>query len=94
MKEHFPSKVFLHQDNLEQCKPCYVPMSTSEELRRQTSCLRSIKDEERILTLDELEDAWYILQFAEKVHDSRSQNLCLDLIVQYASAPILKAFKP
>jgi ABC-type phosphate transport system auxiliary subunit len=69
-------------------------MSMQEELRRQISCLRSIKDEERPLTLDELEDAWYILQFAEKVHDSRSQSICLDLIVQYASVPTLNAFKP
>lgn len=40
----------------------------------------SIKDEERPLTIDELEDAWYVLQYAEKVHDVRSQNTCLELI--------------
>ena len=40
----------------------------------------SIKDEERPLTMDELEDAWYVLSYAEKVHDVRSQNICLELI--------------
>ena len=61
LKENFPSKIHLHQDFLELCKPIYMPMSTSEELRRQISCLISIKDEDRPLTLDELEDAWHIL---------------------------------
>jgi len=55
-------------------------MSVSEELRRQISCLLSIRDEERPLTIDELEDAWHILQYAEKIRDARSQNTCLDLI--------------
>jgi len=32
----------------------------------------SIKEEDRPLTMDELEDAWYTLQYAEKVHDARS----------------------
>jgi hypothetical protein len=29
----------------------------------------SIKEEDRYLTLDEFEDAWYTLTFAEKVND-------------------------
>lgn len=40
----------------------------------------SIKDEERYLTSDELEDAWHTLQFAEKVNDQRSINMCLEII--------------
>ncbi len=69
LKENFPSKVVLFQDNLEKCKPVYLPISPSEELRRQISCILSLKEENRLLTLDELEDLWYTLNFADKLVD-------------------------
>ena len=53
----------------------------------------SIKDEERPLTIDELEDAWYVLQYAEKVHDVRSQNICLEVINTCATASSLALIK-
>jgi hypothetical protein len=34
VKENFPSKVMLFQENLVICKPVYLPLSNSEELRR------------------------------------------------------------
>ena len=40
----------------------------------------SIKEEDRYLTVDEFEDAWHTLSFAEKVNDQRSLNTCLEII--------------
>lgn len=57
-----------------------MPLQQSEELRRQLSCLMSIKEEDRYLTVDEFEDAWHTLSFAEKVNDQRSLNTCLDIL--------------
>eukprot|EP00347_Sterkiella_histriomuscorum_P004034 403361997 len=82
LKENFPSKIFITQENLELCKPQYIPLQQSEELRRQISCLMSVKEEDRYLTVDEFEDAWHTLTFAEKVNDQRSLNICLDVINQ------------
>jgi hypothetical protein len=42
----------------------------------------SIKEEDRYLTPDEFEDAWSTLQFAEKINDQRSLNICLELLNQ------------
>ena len=47
LKENFPSKVSLMQEHIEKCAPFYVPMSTSEEIRRMLSCILSIKEEAR-----------------------------------------------
>lgn len=61
MKENFPSKLLLFQEGLEICKPVYLPMSSTEELRRQISCLLTLKEEGRSLTSDEIEDLIYTL---------------------------------
>ena len=55
-------------------------MSTSEEIRRQLSCILSIKDENRGLTLDEAEDVVCTMEFAEKIKDYRSLRSCLELL--------------
>ena len=80
LKENFPSKIQLNQENIDLCSPDYVPMSQSEEIRRQVSCILSIKDENRMLCLDEAEDVASTLQFAEKLKDYRSQRSCLELL--------------
>ena len=81
MKENFPSKLLLFQEGLEICKPVYLPMSSTEELRRQISCLLTLKEEGRSLTSDEIEDLIYTLQFAEKLNDQKAIGLCLEIIV-------------
>ena len=80
LKENFPSKVQLTQENIELCAPEYIPMSQSEEIRRQLSCILSIKEESRILTLDEAEDVVCTMDFAEKIKDYRSMSTCLELL--------------
>ena len=55
-------------------------MSQSEEIRRQLSCILSIKEESRILTLDEAEDVVCTMDFAEKIKDFRSMSICLELL--------------
>ena len=80
LKENFPSKISLNQENIELCAPEYIPMSTSEEIRRQLSCILSIKDENRGLTLDEAEDVVCTMEFAEKIKDYRSLRSCLELL--------------
>lgn len=67
LKENFPSKIHLFQERLELCSPQYIPLSKSEELRRQVSCILSLKEEERPLTHDEIEDVFYTLQVAESL---------------------------
>ena len=44
LKEHFPSKIQLFQQNLESCKPYFKQLSPNEELRRQVSVLLSRKE--------------------------------------------------
>jgi len=61
LKENFPSKILLFQENLDLCKPVYLPLPSSEELRRQISCIMSLREDNRSLTLDELEDLWHTL---------------------------------
>ena len=75
MKENFPSKLLLFQEGLEICKPVYLPMSSTEELRRQISCLLTLKEEGRSLTSDEIEDLLYTLQFAEKYRIIQQQMI-------------------
>ena len=55
-------------------------MSQSEELRRQLSCILSIKEENRFLALDEVEDVVCTMDFAEKIRDHRSLSACLELL--------------
>jgi hypothetical protein len=59
-----------------------MPLSNSEELRRQISCLLSVKEENRSLTKDEFEDLWHTICFAEKINDQRSIGVCLEVIMQ------------
>ena len=80
IKENFPSKVLLFQENLDLCRPEYLPLSSSEEIRRQISCIMSLREDNRSLTLDEIEDVWYTLSFAEKLSDNKSMSTCLDLL--------------
>ena len=47
LKENFPSKVRLVQENIELCTPHYTQMTASEETRRMLSCILSIKEEAR-----------------------------------------------
>ena len=54
--------------------------SLQEELRRQVSCVVSMRDEGRILTMDEVEDLWSALRFAEKLNDHRAIGICLDAV--------------
>ena len=72
--------MLLFQENLDLCRPEYLPLSSSEEIRRQISCIMSLKEDNRNLTLDELEDLWYTLSFAEKLCDHKSMSTCLDLL--------------
>ena len=68
-------------------------LSQSEELRRQTSCLLSMKDEGRPLCIDEVEDAIHTLMYAEKVGDVKAQNICLELIHSSVPMQILNLVK-
>jgi hypothetical protein len=48
LKEHFPSKIHLFQENLDLCEPIYKPLSLKEEIRRQISCLEARKQTEAL----------------------------------------------
>jgi hypothetical protein len=65
-----------------------VQLTQSEELRRQLSCVLSIRDEDRQLTPDEVEDTLQTMDFAEKMSDFRAVNTCLEIFTtelgQYA----------
>jgi hypothetical protein len=43
-----------------------------------------------MLTIDEAEDVWYTLQFAEKLGEQRSLNICLDLVNSSATHHLRK----
>lgn len=80
LKENFPSKVKLVQENIELCAPHYTQMTASEETRRMLSCILSIKEEARQVTIDEVEDVVWTMQHAAKLKDYRSLSACLDLL--------------
>jgi len=42
----------------------------------------SNRDEGRVLTMDEVEDLWGALRFAEKLSDNRAIGVCLDAVHQ------------
>lgn len=60
--------------------PEFLPVNLNEELRRQVSCLLSLKEESRALTQDELEDLWFTMHFAEKLNDHRAIGSCLEVL--------------
>jgi hypothetical protein len=80
LKENFPSKIHLFQENLDLCKPVYLPLPSSEELRRQISCIMSLREDNRSLTLDELEDLWHTLSVSQKLNDQKAIGVCLEVI--------------
>ena len=88
LRENFPSKVSLVQENIERCAPFYVPMSSAEETRRMLSCILSIKDEVRPMTLDEVEDVAWTMGHAASLKDYRSLSACLDLINSDRISPV------
>ena len=59
-----------------------MQLTQSEELRRQLSCVLSIRDEGRQLTPDEVEDTLQTMDFAEKMSDFRAVNTCLEILIQ------------
>ena len=80
LKENFPSKVRLVQENIDLCAPYYTQMTTSEETRRMLSCILSIKEEARQITIDEVEDVVWTMQHSAKLKDYRSLSACLDIL--------------
>jgi hypothetical protein len=42
----------------------------------------SLKEENRSLTRDELEDLWHTISFAERINDQRGLGVCLEVIMQ------------
>ncbi|TNV74683.1 hypothetical protein FGO68_gene6543 [Halteria grandinella] len=85
LKENFPSKILLYQEGLDHVMP-QLTISSGEELRRQISCMLSLKDENRQLVRDELEDVWHTLRFAERLNDHKGTGLCLELILAQVEA--------
>ena len=55
-------------------------MSSSEETRRMLSCILSIKEEARQITIDEVEDVAWTMNHAARLNDYRSLSACLDLL--------------
>jgi len=44
LKDNFPSKVCLHEENLDRCAPVFRACGQGEELRRQISVLVGFKE--------------------------------------------------
>ena len=40
----------------------------------------SMKEDNRALTLDELEDIWHTLSISEKLNDQKAISVCLEVI--------------
>lgn len=80
LKENFPSKVQLEQENIKNCAPFYMPLSTSELTRRMLSCILSMREEARALTIDEVEDVVWVMDYAANLKEYRSLSACLDLL--------------
>lgn len=81
LKEHFPSKIHIYQENLEVCEPFYKPLTAKEEIRRQVSCIEARKQQQGLLSIDELEDVWTVLDTSIKATDFKTQTLCKSIAV-------------
>eukprot|EP00357_Protocruzia_adherens_P007084 CAMPEP_0114983084 /NCGR_PEP_ID=MMETSP0216-20121206/6496_1 /TAXON_ID=223996 /ORGANISM="Protocruzia adherens, Strain Boccale" /LENGTH=502 /DNA_ID=CAMNT_0002345013 /DNA_START=47 /DNA_END=1555 /DNA_ORIENTATION=- len=80
LKENFPSRIELFQENLECCAPNFRPTPEYEELRRQISCVMSYKSRLDAIDNLELEDLWYVFEQAFKQNDERGINVCLEIM--------------
>ena len=89
LKENFPSKLHLYQENLECCAPVYKPLKPREELRRQISCALSKKETPKLLLREEIEDVWYILEGCRKFKESKGVTACLELLDSNYHCPSL-----
>ena len=76
LKEYFPSKIHIYQENLDMCEPYYKPLSNKEEVRRQISWIESRKEQGTLFTIDELEDLWSVLESSVKLGEFKTQIIC------------------
>ena len=81
LKEHFPSKIHLFQERMDQWEPIYKPLTINEELRRQMSWIEARKDDQTILQYDELEDLWWIFESAFRAQNVKVQISCLETLL-------------
>ena len=96
LKEHFPSKIHLYQENLDLWEPIYKPLSLKEELRRQVSLFEARKDEEVLFSNDEVEDLLYVFELAIKIEELKAQIILLETMLNstYISTKQLKLINP
>mmetsp|Transcript_4472 Transcript_4472/g.5519 ORF Transcript_4472/g.5519 Transcript_4472/m.5519 type:complete len:91 (-) Transcript_4472:575-847(-) len=57
-----------------------MELSTSELTRRMLSCILSMREEARPLTIDEVEDVAWAMNYAAGLKEYRSLSACLDLL--------------
>lgn len=49
-----------------------MPHTQKEELRRQISVLLSLKEDAKMLTTDQVQDCWHVLEFADHLSDFKA----------------------
>ena len=81
MKEHFPSRIQLQEENLLLCMPVHRPISKNEELRRQMSLLEVKKEEGKRLTTSEVIDLHYMLEWCQEVKEHRHEKTILEVLL-------------
>ncbi|CAD8049639.1 unnamed protein product [Paramecium primaurelia] len=78
LKENFPSKLELYQENIDQFN---LKEWENELLRRQLNNLNNRQSNEP-LTKDEIEDIFGILNIAQQLQNVKGQEICLNLLNQ------------
>lgn len=77
IKEQFPSKVELYQENLDEF--CIQDWE-AELLRRQLNGLSNRQQSGGVCTKDEIEDIFAVLNLSTQQNHQRGQEICLGLI--------------
>ncbi|CAK55671.1 unnamed protein product (macronuclear) [Paramecium tetraurelia] len=78
LKENFPSKLELYQENIDEFN---LKEWENELLRRQLNNLNNRQSNEP-LTKDEIEDVFAILNIAQQLQNVKGQEICLNLLNQ------------
>ncbi|KRX03665.1 hypothetical protein PPERSA_04217 [Pseudocohnilembus persalinus] len=80
LKENFPSKIDLYQENLENIFNIRNSISPQELLRRQNNCLFNKIYSQETLKFDEIEDIYATFDFAQQEQNYNVTKTCLQLL--------------
>lgn len=87
LRENYPSRLDLSEDNLSRCAPYFTDLTKTELMRREVSCIASRREDPALVTSEEAAEIWFVLYTAMKMHDARAVLICLQLLADTKHCP-------